>query len=77
MSKNNKMRFICNNCLIIKNPKTSSESANKLEVKIEELIISVSFMSKEFDEFNDKIESMFKELKLVKIENEQTIYRNT
>lgn len=59
------------NCQANKNAKTTIEPTNKLEAKIEDLINSVSFMSQQFHDFENKIQTMFKDIKLIKIENEQ------
>ncbi|CAI6365621.1 unnamed protein product [Macrosiphum euphorbiae] len=77
MTNNTKKRFTCTTCNTFKSPATSTEPSNLLEDKIEDLIKSVSFMSHQFDEFNKKIESIFNEIKLVKIENEQIKKENT
>ncbi|CAI6372521.1 unnamed protein product [Macrosiphum euphorbiae] len=77
MTNNTKKRFTCTTCNTFKSLATSTEPSNLLEDKIEELIKSVSFMSQQFDEFNKKIESIFNEIKLVKIENEQIKKENT
>jgi len=49
---------------------------NTLKEKIEELIKSVSFMSQKFDTFEIKLELMFKEIKIIKKENEQIKLEN-
>jgi len=77
MTNNTTRRFTCTICNTFKSPTTSTEPSNSLEDKIEDLIKSVSFMSQQFDEFNKKIESIFNEIKLVKIENEQIKKENT
>ncbi|KAL4113377.1 hypothetical protein QTP88_017009 [Uroleucon formosanum] len=71
-----KARFTCENCLVIKqnSPKSNNpdrKTGTPLENNIEELTRSVSFMSKQFDNFSAKLDSVILELKNIKIENEK------
>jgi hypothetical protein len=52
------------------------QSPVKVETKIEELIQSVEFMGKEFDNFNRKVDSLLNEMKNLKIENENNYLLN-
>jgi len=69
MSKNTKSRFICNSC---QNPKQNSanEPSNNFDSKLEEIIRSISFMGRQFDEFNKKLDTTLKEMKLLRTEND-------
>jgi len=76
MSNNTKARFTCENCLVIKQNSPKSNNSDRktrtpLENNIEELTRSVSFMSKQFDNFKAKLGNVILELKNVKIENEK------
>jgi len=71
MSKNTKSRNICFDCQNNKNSKLNTDSNRYLEIKIEELIKSVSFMSIKFDTFENKLETISNEIKYIKKENEQ------
>lgn len=81
MSNNTKTRFTCSNCLAVKQKSPKSKiteiiSDKSMENKIEELIKSVSFMSMQFDNFNDKIDNIISEFKIIKIENEKIMSEN-
>jgi len=81
MSNNTKIRFTCSNCLDIKqkSPKskiTGITSDNSVENKIEVLIKSVSFMSIRFDNFNNKVDNIISEFKMIKVENEKIVSKN-
>ncbi|CAI6364272.1 unnamed protein product [Macrosiphum euphorbiae] len=76
MSNNTKARFTCENCLVIKQNSPKSNNPDRktgatLENNIQELTRSVSFMSKQFDNFNVKLDNVILELKNIKIENEK------
>jgi hypothetical protein len=43
----------------------------RVETNIEKLIQSAEFMGKQFDNFNSKVDSLLKEIKNLKIENEK------
>jgi len=62
MTKNTKSRNICFDCQNNKNTKLNTDSNSSLEIKIEELIKSVSFMSLKFDTFENKLETISNEI---------------
>lgn len=83
MTINTKSKFTCSNCLKVnqKSPKSKSNESVSLNPKsveknIEELMKSVSFLSSQFDNFNEKIDSVIIELKTIKLENEKIINEN-
>jgi len=86
MSNNKKARFNCIDCRFDihksqKSPKTQKTenkviSVNPMEKNIEELMISVSFMSSQLDNFNNKIDTIVSELKIMKLVNEKIIAEN-
>lgn len=65
MSKNTKSRFSCVACQSSYS-KTIKDPIAKLDAKMEDILNSVSFMSKQFDDFNKKLESSLIEMKLLK-----------
>lgn len=66
-----KARFIC--CVNNQNVTTPLRnlSPTNMEKKIDDLIQSVDFIGKQFDDFNKKINSMLSEIKFLKSENEK------
>lgn len=83
MTNNTKSKFACSNCSKVnqKSPKSKlnepvSLNPKSVEKNIEELMKSVSFLSSQFDNFNEKIDSVIIELKTIKLENEKIINEN-
>lgn len=84
MSNNTKSRYLCTDCKthnIHKSPKSNTNeitanTGNSMEKNIEELIKSVSFISSQFDNFNNKIDNIVSELKMIKQVNEKIIAEN-
>lgn len=81
MINNTKNRFTCTNCKIITNKSLKSNATEKnigtsIEKSIEELKISVSFMSAQFDNFNNKLDNVMIELKNIKTKNEKIVTEN-
>jgi len=84
MSNSTKSRYLCTDCKthnIQKSPKSHTNeitvnTENSMEKNIEELIKSVSFMSSQFDNFNNKIDNIASELKMIKQVNEKIIAEN-
>lgn len=76
MIKNTKSRNVCFDCQNNKNTKLNNYPNSNLEMKIEELIKSVSFMSLKFDTFENKLETISKEIKFIQKENEQNKLEN-
>jgi len=87
MSNNTKARFNFTECQIDihksqkspKNQKTENKviSVNPMEKNIEELMISVFFMSSQFDNFNNNIfYTIVSELKNIKLVNEKILAGN-
>lgn len=76
MSKNTKSRITCTTCTTKQNSKSTTELTTKLEYKIEDLIKPVSFMSLKFDTFENKLESIFGEIKSIKNDNGQIKIEN-
>lgn len=70
MTKNTKAHITCTICITKLNSKPTIEPTTKLEDKIEDLIKLVGFMSQKFDTFETKFESIFREIKLIKNDNE-------
>lgn len=75
MSKNTKSRFLCVACQS-SDLKTTNDPIAKLDAKMEDLLNSVSFMSKQFDDFNKKLESSLIEMKLLRNDNEKIKIEN-
>jgi len=73
--KNTKSRFSCVECQN-SDHKTVNYPIAKLDVKMEVLLNSVSFMSKQFDDFNKKLESSLTEIKLLINDNEKIKIEN-
>ncbi|KAF0750246.1 Reverse transcriptase domain-containing protein, partial [Aphis craccivora] len=81
MSNNTKSRFTCTNC---KTTTSKSPKSNAAEIKIgtsmvdniNELMKSVSFMSDQFDNFNNKLDNVMSELKNIKSENQKIVTEN-
>ena len=82
LSNNSKMRFVCNKCktIVSGNKSKLPDKINDENViskkKFEELIISVNFMGKQFDDFSNKMDTILKELKDLKLENSKILSEN-
>lgn len=81
MSNNTKSRFTCTNCKTTtsKSPKSNSAEikiGTSMEDNINELMKSVSFMSDQFDNFNNKLDNVMSELKNIKSENQKIVTEN-
>lgn len=72
MSENSKTRFYCQICLAPV-PKLDKETSNKFEEKMVELNKSISFMSLQFDKFNNKLDAALLDMNKLKSENDQII----
>lgn len=75
MTKNTKSRYTCIIC--IPELKAVNDPISKLDLKLEDLLKSVSFMGNQFDDFNKKIESALIEMKYIRTENDKIKANNT
>ncbi|CAI6343109.1 unnamed protein product [Macrosiphum euphorbiae] len=82
LSNNSKMRFVCNKCKTIgsgnksKLPDKINDENVISKKKFEELITSVNFMGNQFDDFSNKMDTILKELKDLKLENSKILSEN-
>lgn len=71
MSKSTKGKYSCSDHKHTNSSIEITQTSVKVETKIDELIQSVEFMGKQFDNFNSKIDLLINEVKHLKIENEK------
>lgn len=71
MSKLNKGKYTCSDHKQTNSSINNCQTSVKVETKTDELIQSVEFMGKQFDNFNSKVDSLISEVKNLKIENEK------
>jgi archaellum component FlaC len=75
MSKNTKSRFSCV-ASQSSDLKTVNDPIAKLDAKMEDILNSLSFMSKQFNGFNNKLKSSLVEMKLLRNDYEKIKIEN-
>lgn len=76
MSKLNKGKYNCSDHKKTNSSINNFQTSVKVETKIDELIQSVEFKGKQFDNFNSKVDSLISKVEHSKIENENNYLFN-